>query len=81
MTRANSVCVDANGNPFYAKEVLYSWHMGAAVKDFRYNARIANIEHGKVLSATSTFGRICGRHITASRAAARMRYLRVSPST
>ncbi len=36
--------LDASGNPYYAKEVIYRWHMGLAVKDWRYNARIANID-------------------------------------
>lgn len=36
--------LDANGNPYYAKETMFRWHIGAFVKDFRYNARIANID-------------------------------------
>ncbi len=36
--------LDANGDPYYAKETLYTWHIGAAVKDWRYNARVANID-------------------------------------
>lgn len=36
--------LDANGNPFFVEEDLYRWHMGLAVKDWRYNARIANID-------------------------------------
>lgn len=36
--------LDPNGDPYYAKETLYTWHIGAAVKDFRYNARGANID-------------------------------------
>lgn len=35
---------DGNGNPYYVKETLWRWHLGAFVKDFRYNARIANID-------------------------------------
>jgi hypothetical protein len=35
---------DSNGNPFYVKESLWRWHLGLFVKDFRYNARIANID-------------------------------------
>lgn len=35
---------DASGNPYYAKEELFSWHVGLAVKDWRYVSRIANID-------------------------------------
>jgi hypothetical protein len=35
---------DANGNPYYVKEELFSWHMGLAVKDWRYVVRIANVD-------------------------------------
>lgn len=35
---------DANGNPYYVKEEMFTWHIGAAVKDWRFNARIANID-------------------------------------
>lgn len=35
---------DTDGNPFYVKEELFSWHVGLAVKDWRYNFRIANID-------------------------------------
>jgi hypothetical protein len=35
---------DANNNPYYVKEELFRWHVGLAVRDWRYNARIANID-------------------------------------
>ena len=35
---------DASGNPYYIKEMMWRWHIGAFVKDWRYNARIANID-------------------------------------
>jgi hypothetical protein len=35
---------DANNNPYYVKEELFRWHIGVAVRDWRYNARIANID-------------------------------------
>ena len=35
---------DDQGNPFYVKEELFTWHIGMAVKDWRYVARIANID-------------------------------------
>lgn len=36
--------LDADGNPYYAKEETFTWHMGMAVKDWRYVVRIANID-------------------------------------
>lgn len=35
---------DANGNPYYVEEEMFTWHVGMAVKDWRYNARIANVD-------------------------------------
>ena len=35
---------DGEGNPFYVKEEKFTWHIGLAVKDWRYNFRIANID-------------------------------------
>lgn len=36
--------LDAVGNPYYAKETMFNWHIGLFVKDPRYNARVANID-------------------------------------
>lgn len=36
--------LDANGNAYYAMEELFTWHVGLAVKDWRYVSRIANID-------------------------------------
>lgn len=36
--------LDANGNPYYVEEEMFSWHLGLAVKDWRYVVRIANID-------------------------------------
>jgi hypothetical protein len=41
---------DDAGNPFYVKEELFRWHIGMAVKDWRYNARIANIDVSDLLA-------------------------------
>lgn len=41
---------DVNGNPYYAKEVIYTWHNGMFVKDYRYNSRIANIDVSDMLA-------------------------------
>lgn len=35
---------DGSGNAYYAKEEKFTWHIGLAVKDWRYVARIANID-------------------------------------
>ncbi|MDK2769911.1 MAG: hypothetical protein KYX69_19610 [Sphingomonas sp.] len=35
---------DASGNPYYVKETLFRQHVGLFVKDYRYNARVANID-------------------------------------
>lgn len=35
---------DSNGNVFYTMDELWRWHMGLAVKDWRFNARVANID-------------------------------------
>ena len=36
--------LDGSNNPYYVKEEMYRWHIGCAVKDWRFNARIANID-------------------------------------
>lgn len=35
---------DGNGNPYFVKETYFNWHIGLFVKDWRYNARVANID-------------------------------------
>jgi hypothetical protein len=36
--------LDASTIPFYVKEELFRWHLGVAVRDWRFNARVANID-------------------------------------
>lgn len=36
--------VDGSGNPYFVKEELFRWHVGLSVRDWRYVARIANID-------------------------------------
>lgn len=36
--------LDAQGNPYFTDVETYEWHMGLVVEDWRYNARIANID-------------------------------------
>lgn len=42
--------LDPAGNPYFVKEDYWSWHIGMAVQDWRYNARIANIDVEDALS-------------------------------
>jgi len=44
--------LDGDGNAYYGKEELFTWHVGLAVKDWRYNARIANIDISEVEAGT-----------------------------
>jgi hypothetical protein len=43
---------DASGNAYYVKEELFRWHVGLAVRDWRYNARIANIDVSDLQAGT-----------------------------
>jgi len=36
--------VDGSGNPYFVQEELFRWNVGLAVKDWRYVARIANVD-------------------------------------
>ncbi|CAA2140459.1 major capsid protein [Hyphomicrobium sp. ghe19] len=44
--------LDANGDAYYAKVATYEWHIGTTVKDWRYNARIANIDVSDLLAGS-----------------------------
>lgn len=44
--------LDADGNPFYVKEEKFTQHVGVTVRDWRYNARVANIDVSAVLAGT-----------------------------
>ncbi len=43
---------DANGDTYYAKVTMFEWHVGAFVKDYRYSARIANIDVSDMIAGT-----------------------------
>lgn len=43
---------DENNLPYYAKVTMFNWHVGAFVKDYRYNARIANIDVSDAMAGT-----------------------------
>ena len=36
--------LDGSSNPYFVKEEMFTQHLGVAVKDWRYNARICNID-------------------------------------
>jgi len=36
--------LDGSNNPYYVEEEMFSWHLGLAVKDWRYVSRIANVD-------------------------------------
>lgn len=42
---------DDNGDPYYVMEELFRWHMGLAVKDWRFVTRICNVKSGNLRSA------------------------------
>lgn len=44
--------LDASNNPYYAKETYFAWHIGMFIKDWRYNARIANIDVSDMLAGS-----------------------------
>lgn len=42
--------LDGDGNPYYVKEEKFEQHVGVTVRDWRYNARIANIDVSELLA-------------------------------
>lgn len=44
--------LDGNGDGYYIKETRFEWHIGLAIKDWRYIARIANIDVSDMLAGT-----------------------------
>lgn len=43
---------DGSGNAYYAMEEKFTWHIGLAVKDWRYVSRIANIDVSDMAGGT-----------------------------
>lgn len=43
---------DTAGDAYYVKEETFTWHMGMAVKDWRYVSRIANVDVSDMLAGT-----------------------------
>lgn len=44
--------LDGNGNAYYGMEEMFRWNVGLAVKDWRYVARIANIDVSDMKAGT-----------------------------
>jgi hypothetical protein len=45
--------LDDAGNPYFVEEEKFTWHLGMAVKDWRYNFRVANIDVAAMLADPS----------------------------
>lgn len=50
--RGSQRVTDADGNAYYVKEEEFRWHLGLAVRDWRYNARVANIDVSNLQAGT-----------------------------
>jgi major capsid protein gp7 len=44
--------LDASNNAYYVKEELFRWHLGLAVRDWRFNARVANIDVSDMIAGS-----------------------------
>lgn len=44
--------LDESGQPYFRKEDYWCWHVGMFVKDWRYNARVANIDVSNMLAGS-----------------------------
>ncbi|MGL4198042.1 MAG: major capsid protein [Allorhizobium sp.] len=44
MDKGEEAVQDGSGNTFYAKVTAFEWHIGMSLKDYRYCARVANID-------------------------------------
>ena len=51
--RGSQRVTDTNGNAYYVKEEEFRWHLGLAVRDWRYNARVANIDVSDIVAGTA----------------------------
>lgn len=52
MDKGEEPVQDAEGKTFYAKVTMFEWHIGAFVKDYRYNVRIANIDVSELMAGS-----------------------------
>jgi hypothetical protein len=52
MDKGEEAVEDGAGNKYYAKVTMFEWHIGMFVKDYRYSARIANIDTSDMLAGS-----------------------------
>lgn len=52
MDKGEESVKDGNGNTFYAKVTAFEWHIGMSLKDYRYCARVANIDVSDMLAGS-----------------------------
>jgi hypothetical protein len=45
--------LDAEGRPYYVREEMFRWHLGLSVRDWRYNARVANVDISEISDGTT----------------------------
>lgn len=50
--RGSQRVTDADGNAYYVKEEEFRWHLGVAVRDWRYNVRVANLDVSNLIAGT-----------------------------
>lgn len=50
--RGEQRVLDGSGEAYYAKEEQFTWHIGLAVKDWRYVSRLANIDISDLAAGT-----------------------------
>jgi hypothetical protein len=50
--RGSQRVTDADGNAYYVKEEEFRWHLGLAVRDWRYNVRVANIDVSNLIAGS-----------------------------
>jgi hypothetical protein len=67
--RGSQRVTDADNNAYYVKEEEFRWHLGLAVRDWRYNVRVCNLDVSNLIAGTQAvlpflrraFHRIHGR--------------------
>src|SRR3546814_404425 len=50
--RGSQQVLDGNSLPYFAKVEEFRWHVGLAVRDWRYNVRVANIDASEVAAGS-----------------------------
>lgn len=50
--RGSQRVTDASGNAYYVKEEEFRWHLGLAVRDWRMNVRVCNLDVSDMIAGT-----------------------------